>query len=929
MMRYSVRVGVLCAALLSGRVGLAQVWSQPFICPTPTPPAGCGGATSAPANDLTFNATNPNLYMAQNSSIYAVRADGSSHWTHTFSTAIQNFPSPVPLRSGQLAIFVGGVDGFLYKVDATTGNVLWSKDLRHPTGGCSTMDKIIATPTVQLKAYSLPSFTLADDVVYVITSYGCSNTKDKNRVWAFNASDGSPAWVSGGAHQFNDGALGGTFNMSFGSEGCALDYTRNLLYCGTDYPPEATTQAQWPTLWAISSVNGALAWSTNVGSVHSRPALKPRTNLLYVANFNGTLHARDAANLGASIYSVGLTTTSNITRSPWPEFRGSYSNLILVADMAGNVYAVQHSPAGGGLPASGAKLWTATPTSLGGTAASTMPVVDPVTGKVFVGLMNGTMHQLSLATGTDEASVAVDSTQLYDPSLDTDGSTSGGLSRLTVAGGLNMARYAIPWAVGSTHTSKCPVLGCCAVSMPDEGNPPCLVCVTNKPNGTVCTVDGVGDPVANACNDAFCTNGSCGPSPKPDGTICPGDGCHTGACQVGTCLLSAKADGTACDDGQACTCAPGFASGNPLTCSGTCSNPGGCDVCQGGACWGAVATSCVCTVAGDHACAPGLNCCGTAAGGCVDLQSSFLSCSDCGAQCPGGMHCASGQCAAGCLGSSCSPGVCLGNGTCCGAVVSGQTLSAGQNMATCGATCGATLNLIMQGDGNLVLYQGGTPLWASGTSGHPGAYAVMQSDGNLVIYLGPTALWSTGTNGHPGAYLSVQDDGNLVIYQSACVGANNSCWASGSHFQVNCAGRTCGTDGCGGSCGTCPAPSACVLSYSCNAGGSCVPSFAGAGTVCSASTGLCQNAATCTGSSAACPANTFVPAGTVCSMSVTDCKLDATCTGGSASCPPVQPNAPNGTACNNDNCCSGFGTCSNGVCGTGGCCQLGRACCSF
>jgi exopolysaccharide biosynthesis protein len=73
--------------------------------------------------------------------------------------------------------------------------------------------------------------------------------------------------------------------------------------------------------------------------------------------------------------------------------------------------------------------------------------------------------------------------------------------------------------------------------------------------------------------------------------------------------------------------------------------------------------------------------------------------------------------------------------------------------------------LVMQGDGNLVLYEvGGGALWASHTSGDN--YAAMQGDGNLVVYRhGGSALWSSNTAGKNGARLEVQSDSNLVIYQ--------------------------------------------------------------------------------------------------------------------------------------------------------------------
>src|SRR5215472_10262934 len=75
--------------------------------------------------------------------------------------------------------------------------------------------------------------------------------------------------------------------------------------------------------------------------------------------------------------------------------------------------------------------------------------------------------------------------------------------------------------------------------------------------------------------------------------------------------------------------------------------------------------------------------------------------------------------------------------------------------------------LIMQSDGNLVLYRvdNGTALWASNTWGQPVTHAIMQADGNFVCYdANGKAYWATGTNGNPGASLLVQDDGNLVVY---------------------------------------------------------------------------------------------------------------------------------------------------------------------
>ena len=57
--------------------------------------------------------------------------------------------------------------------------------------------------------------------------------------------------------------------------------------------------------------------------------------------------------------------------------------------------------------------------------------------------------------------------------------------------------------------------------------------------------------------------------------------------------------------------------------------------------------------------------------------------------------------------------------------------------------------------------------WASTTSG-AGNWLVMQDDGNLVVYNSASSpWWSSRTAPRSGARLVMQDDGNLVIYQGS------------------------------------------------------------------------------------------------------------------------------------------------------------------
>ncbi|MGW8955860.1 hypothetical protein [Streptomyces sp. NPDC055709] len=88
------------------------------------------------------------------------------------------------------------------------------------------------------------------------------------------------------------------------------------------------------------------------------------------------------------------------------------------------------------------------------------------------------------------------------------------------------------------------------------------------------------------------------------------------------------------------------------------------------------------------------------------------------------------------------------------APMSSQKIAPGTTLRAGWWTQGPYTRLVMQGDGNLVMYRlrDGRAIWSTHTPSNPGAYAIMQNDGNLVIYTstgGPGkggALWATGTN---------------------------------------------------------------------------------------------------------------------------------------------------------------------------------------
>lgn len=91
--------------------------------------------------------------------------------------------------------------------------------------------------------------------------------------------------------------------------------------------------------------------------------------------------------------------------------------------------------------------------------------------------------------------------------------------------------------------------------------------------------------------------------------------------------------------------------------------------------------------------------------------------------------------------------------------------------------------LVMQSDGNLVLYNlWQAPIWASNTQGS-GNYAQLDSHGTLVVSdrYGDVFRWrstSADRTSKAASFLKVQDDGKLVIYQvrDAAVVADNCVW---------------------------------------------------------------------------------------------------------------------------------------------------------
>jgi parallel beta-helix repeat protein len=109
----------------------------------------------------------------------------------------------------------------------------------------------------------------------------------------------------------------------------------------------------------------------------------------------------------------------------------------------------------------------------------------------------------------------------------------------------------------------------------------------------------------------------------------------------------------------------------------------------------------------------------------------------------------------------------------CGTLTANQGLYPGQSLTS----CDGRFTLTLQNDGNLVLSYDGSALWSAGTAGDRSAEVLMQGDGNLVVYSDTgTGLWTSGTSNDSGARLALQNDGNLVIYSAS----GTALWSTGT-----------------------------------------------------------------------------------------------------------------------------------------------------
>jgi hypothetical protein len=464
-----------------------------------------------------------------------------------YAGAIAKYPSIVPL-GGSIYAFVTTLEGHLCRIDVHSPGDVACVDLRRPVG-CSPSDKLVATPSVQLAQYSNNNFTVGKDLVFVPTFHGCGD-HTQNRVLAINAANlNDLVWT------FN---ANGQFEVDYFSEGCSVDYDRNTIYCGSSLQPGYYQH----TLWAINTNNGNVRWSKNAGPIRSRPQLTfGSLNRLYVANYYGALHAYDpksgTQHWQLPVGGIGATVSQNLSA----EFRGVYSGMAFMTDSGGALHAVYD------FGNQGFELWAA---SFPGVQVRSLGSVETLSGSIFVGLSNGTAHQLSLANGDDTA-YAVLSKIVGAGNLDVTDPSMHRLAPAQVANKL-VALVKEPTQIVAKQVDV-PLLGGVVTSvvecnpnaplLPDGSHPGCdntfrspSWCVVGDAGNDCCAIPAC-HPVSKVCYAKAVTPTSGCKHTSTDG--CAGGGlCFAGTCEV-QIAPNCQWGPAACSANSAIGCGPGGA----------------------------------------------------------------------------------------------------------------------------------------------------------------------------------------------------------------------------------------------------------------------------------------------------------------------------------------------------------------------------------
>ena len=267
------------------------------------------GSTASPI------AANGIVYFAAGTHVYAVRAaDGSTLWKYPTGDATDKFRSTPTLMGGNL--YIGNDAGDLDKIDAKTGNLVWSQKVGGAIQGAPVVqDGVIYVGSADYHAYAVGD----NDTHAVLWSYLTNGTI-------------TAAPLVGGTSVYFVSADESLYCLAKnnGSKVWSLQYNFDPSVAPPVYADGTLFVVAGPTLYAVNSHSGVTLWSQQVsGGITNSPTVGPNfvgvsglDGTISVFNRQGRLRWRD--NLGYPSYAPPLLT----------------ANTFLVSSQHGVIYAL-------------------------------------------------------------------------------------------------------------------------------------------------------------------------------------------------------------------------------------------------------------------------------------------------------------------------------------------------------------------------------------------------------------------------------------------------------------------------------------------------------------------------------------------------------------------------------------------------------------
>jgi hypothetical protein len=325
-------------------------------------------------------------------------------------------------------------------------------DFLNPLGGAGVSGAYVGGVALQAKAFSNSGNTKPNDVMIMGTDVAATPTT--NVIFAANTCNLSVApgnelgctsitgtgggWNVAGGAVTSTGcsatALPATCNLDVVTSTPFVDYKNNTVWVTSHNNASASTVVNSPNVWKLDANTGAVLAAINLGgNIDSSPTGTQDQSLIFVGTNAGVLYAFDPTATDTVLpsgpvvpHQVGNPSVSlgNGPIKGFPLVASSSPPWLIVVSTNTLVQILSFNGT------SFTSLFTVTPTSTPpGSCDPSSPVTGPGltngSGKPIViigcsgGTPGGTLHQINLVTGADEAQRIVDpGTTIGDPSLD-------------------------------------------------------------------------------------------------------------------------------------------------------------------------------------------------------------------------------------------------------------------------------------------------------------------------------------------------------------------------------------------------------------------------------------------------------------------------------------------------------------------------------